>query len=372
MPEPLSVGIVLPSNTIGGPQKLSAIMAADLAQEGHHVTIFASVLPHYYYYVTLGKRPIPWLKYVLHYVKAWALDRKFFFKELLEDAKVSGQVRFRFVPRSASKKQLNGLDCLVYHSIAQVEEYRNKFPQNRQIYLLHHLEEHNHGSREIFKQARRSFAGSILVVSPFTAREVAPDAPNASMVVNPISLAVWAQRDTFDADAGRRDILLFWKDYAAGLKGRDIVLQLQSMRPEATVTVWCRGSGNRALAEQALPGATIVEQVSEKQLIDLYLGHSFLLFCSTFEGFGMPPIEALACGCIPVLNPDVGAAELYARDGQNVIFLDEDAATVAGRLAGALNDPSALQAMRLAGSASIEAFNPDRYGQRLLEAAGFL
>ena len=190
------------------------------------------------------------------------------------------------------------------------------------------------------------------------------------MVVNPITPAIWAQRETFDAAANRQDILLFWKDQKSGLMGIKIIQELRSIRPEITVTIWCRGVGNIEEAKQSLPNTTIVEHVTENQLIDLYLGHSFLLFCSTFEGFGMPPIEALACGCIPVLHPDVGAAELYAKDGENAVFLGNDLTVVAHRLLEILSDLPRLQTMRQASPLSIGSFKPRGYGGRLLRAAG--
>ena len=95
-----------------------------------------------------------------------------------------------------------------------------------------------------------------------------------------------------------------------------------------------------------------------------------LLFCSGYEGFGMPPIEAMTCGCIPVLNSEVGAAELYARDGENSIFLNEHTDGMAIRLAALLDNPEKLALMRTDAAASVEAFNPEGYGRRLLAAAG--
>ena len=48
MSEPKPVSIVLPANILGGPQKISAIAAIDLARNGHKVTIFLPILPYYY------------------------------------------------------------------------------------------------------------------------------------------------------------------------------------------------------------------------------------------------------------------------------------------------------------------------------------
>jgi glycosyltransferase involved in cell wall biosynthesis len=46
----------------------------------------------------------------------------------------------------------------------------------------------------------------------------------------------------------------------------------------------------------------ILEDVNESELIKLYKKSNFLLFPSLYEGFGMPPIEAMACGCIPITS----------------------------------------------------------------------
>ena len=86
----------------------------------------------------------------------------------------------------------------------------------------------------------------------------------------------------------------------------------------------------------------------------------------------MPPVEGLACGCIPVLRPNVGAANMYAKDGDNCLFLAEDALISATKIQKLLDDPERLPPMRKSASLSAEPFDPDQYGQRLLESVGFL
>ena len=372
MPTALSIGIVLPSNVKGGPQKYTAIIANDLARNGHNVTIFISVLSHYYLLVTLGKRRKSWLKSSLRQTWEWVGNREFCFQELLDVEELDGRVEIKFVPRRASKAQLAGLDCLILQSEAQVVEYQQRYPQEQQLFMFWHPAEHSHGNESTFKKVRREFNGTTVVTSPFAAREIADDIQGLPVVPAPVSEIFWDQRLRFDRDADRKDVLLFWKDYQDGPKGSDMVKKLLESRPETSVTVWCRGPGFSSMAAKSLPETNIVENLTESELRDLYLGHSLLLFNSTYEGFGIPPTESLVCGCIPILLPQVGAAEIYARDGENSIYLNGDVETAAQRMADVLDNPQLLQTMRESASDPSLPFDPNGCGERLLKAGGVI
>ena len=45
------------------------------------------------------------------------------------------------------------------------------------------------------------------------------------------------------------------------------------------------------------PGVESRGHVSMDALVDLYRSASCLVFPSLYEGFGLPPLEAMACGC---------------------------------------------------------------------------
>ena len=59
------------------------------------------------------------------------------------------------------------------------------------------------------------------------------------------------------------------------------------------------------------PGTVRVDYVSDEDLVALYSGAECLLFPSAYEGFGLPPLEAMACGCPVVCGRGSSLDELF-------------------------------------------------------------
>lgn len=99
-------------------------------------------------------------------------------------------------------------------------------------------------------------------------------------------------------------------------------------------------------AAEALPHASVkrLGYVSDAQLKALYEHALCFVFPSKYEGFGIPPLEAMSCGC-PVLAADIGAVREVCGDA--VTYFDpEDHRTLARELralARAADDRARLQ-----------------------------
>lgn len=78
--------------------------------------------------------------------------------------------------------------------------------------------------------------------------------------------------------------------------------------------------------------------VSDDQLKSLYQRAALFVFPSRYEGFGLPPVEAMACGC-PVLASDAPAlVETCA--GAALHFSHADTAGLASLITRVVNDPA--------------------------------
>lgn len=77
---------------------------------------------------------------------------------------------------------------------------------------------------------------------------------------------------------------------------------------------------------------------TDDEMRRLYSTSSALLYPSRYEGFGLPPLEAMACGC-PVVTTDVGAVAEFASDGCNAsVVPPRDVGAMADRLDALLAD----------------------------------
>jgi len=107
--------------------------------------------------------------------------------------------------------------------------------------------------------------------------------------------------------------------------------------------------------------------VPEQDLVALYGGAEVLTYPSHFEGFGLPVVEAMACGTpavatdVPALREVSGGAAVLVPLGDEVALADEIAAIV--------GDPERRAALRARGLARAKAFSWEASAQRLWQFA---
>jgi glycosyltransferase involved in cell wall biosynthesis len=113
------------------------------------------------------------------------------------------------------------------------------------------------------------------------------------------------------------------------------------------------------------PRLRLLGHVSNADLVALYNLATCLAFPSLYEGFGLPVVEAMACGC-PVLTSDDGA--LVEASGDAAVHVDarsvDDIATGLRRL---LHDVALRETLKARGLARAGELSWDRTAQRTVE-----
>ena len=99
-----------------------------------------------------------------------------------------------------------------------------------------------------------------------------------------------------------------------------------------------------------------VGYVSDDDLVGLYSGATALIFPSSHEGFGLPIVEAMACGCPVVTTRESSLPEVA---GEGAIFMrgPRDVYDLAGILRRLAGDPSLRQRIRDEGQVRARRFS---------------
>ena len=160
-------------------------------------------------------------------------------------------------------------------------------------------------------------ADHVLVVSERTRRDVERHyhLPPGKVTVTPNGVD-----PSFSPGGGVHDAYLLF--VGAVQRRKDPLTALEAARAVGLPLVVAGPEREPALAEQLRAGgADLRGYVDKTELANLYRGASALILPSRFEGFGLPVLEAMACGTPvvaasePALREVAGDAAVYAEEG---------------------------------------------------------
>jgi glycosyltransferase involved in cell wall biosynthesis len=129
---------------------------------------------------------------------------------------------------------------------------------------------------------------------------------------------------------------------------------------------WLYGETLRAI-EQSGVGEQILltDYVSETDLPALYSGALCFVYPSYFEGFGLPPLEAMKCGVPVIVGNRTSLPEVVGDAGLLVNPFDE--AEIASALAHLIDNPDLREKLRVKGLERAEKFSWHDTAKRTLE-----
>ena len=122
-----------------------------------------------------------------------------------------------------------------------------------------------------------------------------------------------------------------------------------------------------ALAHGLHPGDIVITgRISDKELIELYNGCTLYVFASWHEGFGLPALEAMACGAATIGANTTSVPEVIG--WERALFDPHSPADMAHKMQEALTDPEFHAALKAHALKQSALFSWDESAQRAIAA----
>ena len=129
---------------------------------------------------------------------------------------------------------------------------------------------------------------------------------------------------------------------------------------------WLYGETLRAIEESGVGDQILLTgYVSETDLPALYSGAICFVYPSYFEGFGLPPLEAMKCGAPVIVGNRTSLPEVVGDAGLLVDPFDE--AEIASALARLIDNPDLRDKLRVKGLKRADKFNWHDTARRTLD-----
>lgn len=170
--------------------------------------------------------------------------------------------------------------------------------------------------------------------------------------------------DYFSPGGAEGDYVLFTGTLEPRKGLDDLLAAWRSLPAPRPRLVLCGGAGWRtSIADEE--GVETTGYVTRERLRELYRHALAFVYPSRYEGFGIPPLEAMACGA-PVIATRTGAVEEFAGDAA-LLVKPGDREALRGALRRILSDAALRQELRMRGPVAAAGWRWERAASRMAE-----
>lgn len=114
-------------------------------------------------------------------------------------------------------------------------------------------------------------------------------------------------------------------------------------------------------------GMDIVKPICDNDIANVYQMSDIFISTSWREGFGLPPLEAMSCGCAVITSKSGGVNE-YAKDNENcLMFEPKNELELTDKLIKLINDKNLRNRLSQEGIKTAERFDWDKSAMQLIK-----
>jgi glycosyltransferase involved in cell wall biosynthesis len=125
-----------------------------------------------------------------------------------------------------------------------------------------------------------------------------------------------------------------------------------------------------AFGEAARPHVTVIDRVSEEQVVEEYRRHDVLVFPSTYEGFGLVVLEAMSQG-LPVIATPAGCAPDLVTSGETGVMVPfRNSRALADAVTRVMSSPEERARFGIAAAARVSAMSWKQTAERTVDVYG--
>ena len=334
----MKITFVLPFVNLTGGVRVMLDYGNWLHDAGHQVTVVYPTWPYRFHWTQRER----WLEFRKQRESAVAVPWMHVRCELLR----APLIRSRFLPRAdvvIATAWPTALD------VARLAESRG-----RKVHVVMHHEQGTGPEQRIRSTYRRPFYRITL------SREIGNKLHERfGCAIDDVVPAAVDTR-TFFPDGTREGnsvLLLYHPDpRKGGDDGIEALARLRDRMPHVRLRVAGTVRPSRAWPEwlpfEFHPNDAVVRRAYSRSTVFLYP--------SRYEGFGLPPLEAMACGC-PVVTTAAGAIGEYCSDRHNALIVRTgDVYGMAERLAEIIDNPALQAQLATAGQQTANCYRVDR------------
>lgn len=327
VPAPLKINILLPHLRIAGGVRIALMYANLLQKRGHNVCVYVrSTHPIRRTIANIFRLGYP----------SWIPDFK---ASVVRVPLLEG----RYIRNADVTIATTGDTALLLETFSE--------SKGTPFYLLQHDEGLYHMPRETADAAYQTRARKIVVSTWLKDVLKNEHDQDSVLLLNPLDLEQFKRVSVERTDATIRVLLLHHVyDWKGTKEGVEVVRALKARHPEVRLIMF----GVRQKEGIEFPYDEYHFNVPQEELSRLYSGADIYLCPSWYEGFGLPSIEAMACG-LPLVTYDNGGSRDYAfHEKTALVAKNQDTEDLAKQLERCIVDPELRKNLAAAGKKFVQ------------------